>query len=222
VEVVFAQRRLDYWQQHLLAENLLNPVRDAVLENAIARGELPPAFRRTPDGRLVQSWKDGSWNFGPRLTGDAGHQTAADIQLVQAGLKAPEDVTREYSGKTYRHVTDRIAANIVTNQRVATETNVPVDLQAPLRLQNGSQLLGAMQQLPPEPPKPGSQAAIGDKGAATVKDILSDVTQGAMDRDAAVQMLITTYEFPPDLAEEIVPHPKPQRDKNKKAKPKDE
>lgn len=219
VEVVFAQRRLDYWQQHLLAENVLNPVRDAVLQDAIARRILPPAFRRTPDGRLVESWKEGAWNFGPKLTGDAGHQTNADIQLVQAGLKAPEDLTKEYSGKSYRHVTDRIAANIQTNQRVATETNIPVELQAPLRLQNGSQLLGAMQQPPPEPPPPGSQAAIGDKGAANVVDILAKVTVGDLDRDAAIQTLVTVYNIPLDTAEEIVPHPKKQRDNKKKTKP---
>lgn len=214
VEVVFAQRRLDFWQQHLLVDQLLNPIRDAVMQDGIARRNIPPAFRRLPDGSLKESWRDGDWNFGPRLTGDVGHQTQADIALVLNGFKAPEDLTKEYSGRPYHEVVERIAANIQTNQRVATETNIPVELQAPGRLANGSQLLGAMASPPPKPPPPGSQAAVGDKGAATIKDILGDVTTGVLDRSAAVQMLITTYDFPEDLAEDIVPNPKRQKKKD--------
>ena len=210
VEIVFAQRRINYWQQHLLADQVLNPVRDAFFQNAIARKVLPPAFRRLADGRLVPSWRDGDWNFGPRLTGDAGHQTQADIALVQNGFKAPEDLTKEYSGKSYHEVTERIAANVLTNQRVAAETNVPVELQAPMRLANGSQLLGAMQTPPQPPPAPGSQEAIGDKGAANLVEMFIAVTEGRMERDSAIATCVTVYGMDDEQAEEIVPHPKPQ------------
>ncbi len=210
VEVVFAQRRINYWQHHLLEDQILNPVRDAFFQDRIARKLLPPAMRRLPTGELVPSWRDGNWNFGPKLTGDVGHQTQADIALVSGGFKAPEDLTKEYSGKSYQEVVARITANLQTNQRAAIETNIPVELQAPTRLQNGSQLLAAMQTPPPPPPAPGSIEAIGEKGAKDLVDMFIAVTVGQLERDSAIVTCVTVYGMDPAVAEEIVPHPKPQ------------
>ena len=79
-----------------------------------------------------------------------------------------------------------------------------------MRLANGSQLLGAMQTPPPPPPEPGSQEAIGDKGAANLVEMFIAVTEGRMERDSAIATCVTVYGMDDEQAEEIVPHPKPQ------------
>jgi hypothetical protein len=68
----------------------------------------------------------------------------------------------------------------------------------------------------PPPPEPGSQAAVGDKGASQIIEILSNVTTGMMERASAVNALVTVYGMTPEKAEEITP---PQGKRPEPAKP---
>lgn len=213
IELMLAQRRIQYWQQHILVDKALNRIKDEVLQWGIARREIPVAMKRRADGQLVPSWREGRFNFGPWLTGDVGHQTTADLALVANGLKSRTRFCGEYFGTGYAEVAEEGAKDIQIAQRVAGETNVPLELQAPMGYPNASQLLAAMATPPEPPPAPGSQAAIGDKGVQNITDILIAVTKGELDRDAAVLQLVNTYGMPMADAEAIVPEPsRAQRD----------
>jgi len=57
---------------------------------------------------------------------------------------------------------------------------------------------------PPLPPVPGSIEVVGEKGAQEIVTMLTDVTIGKLDRDAAIKALITIYHYKPALAQAMV------------------
>ena len=210
IEVMQAQRRLQYFQD-LLVITQLEHIKNAVISDGITLGEIPPAFRDRGDRLLMPSHTRGDWQFGPWLTGDVGHQTNADMLMVQYGMKAEEDITAEYLGKEHRDVVRARCANINTRRRLAAETQVPLELQAPGLYPNGTQALAAMATPPSPPPLPGSQEAVGDKGVQQIIDILTAVGEGRMERAAGVQQLVQIFGMDLARAEAITPIPKPPK-----------
>ena len=80
-----------------------------------------------------------------------------------------------------------------------------VDLTTVIFGPYATQMLAAMNTPPGLPPDPGSLEAVGEKGAAQIVDLLSKVATGQMDRESAVQTLVTVYGLYPEQAEQIVP-----------------
>jgi len=210
IELMLAQRRIQYWQQHILVDTALDRIKNEVISHGIARREIPVAMKRRGDGVLVPSWRGGRFNFGPWLTGDVGHQTNADLAMMMAGIKSRTRLCNEYFGTGYGDNAEESAKDIQTAQRIATETGIPLEVQAPSAFPNATQLLAAMATPPAPPPAPGSQAAIGDKGVQEITKILVDATKGDLDRDAAILQLVNAYQIPLADAEAMVPEPKPK------------
>ncbi len=195
VEVRADERRIMYFQR-MLVDRLLRRTRKVVLAYGVAMGEIPahPRMNRC------------NWHFGERIITDAGYEVQNDLNLLNAGLVAADDVASKYSrGGGLREIGQRNASIVNFFRKLAAEAGVPIEMLAPGLWPSASQLLAAMSSEPPPPPEPGSLAAVGDKGAGQIVDLLSKVSTGMMDRDAAKQTLVTVYGLTPELAERIVP-----------------
>ncbi|MES2569352.1 MAG: phage portal protein, partial [Verrucomicrobiota bacterium] len=153
IEVMQTQRAINYWRE-LLMDLVLNRVKDAVLAAGIAAGKIP----------AVPFWKRGKWSFGAALTGDVGHQTGADMQLVGMGLKCGGDVTNELFGEEFKDTARKAANEVVILQQLASELGIPIEMIAPQRFPQATSMLAAMN-TPPAPPPPGIIGEIGDSGA---------------------------------------------------------
>ncbi len=200
VEVRADERRINYYQR-LLVGHVLRRIRKIVLAHGVAFDGLPahPQMNRC------------TWHFGARIITDVGYEVQNDLSLLNAGLVAADDVATKYSdGGGLREIADRNATIVNFFRKVAAENGVPIEMLARGLWPDASQLLAAMNSEPAPPPKPGSLEAVGDKGAGQIVDLLSKVTTGQMERETAVQALVTVYGIPAETAESIVPaHGKP-------------
>ncbi|MEI6715734.1 MAG: phage portal protein [Verrucomicrobiota bacterium] len=194
IEVAQAMRTIRRWQT-LLAERVLDKVRDHVLSRAISLGKLP----------AHPKWRSGKWGFGASLTGDYGNDVSANLQLLQQGIITASDMIAERGG-TFEEVARRSAAEMQFLQRTAGETSIPIELMLQ-RWPNATQALAAINTPPPPAPEPppGMVGEQGEKGVQPLLDILEAVGTGVMDRASAVQTLVQLYALPPATAEKMVP-----------------
>lgn len=194
IEVAQAMRTIRRWQT-LLAERVLDKVRDHVLSRAISLGKLQPHPK----------WRSGKWGFGASLTGDYGHDVSANLQLLQNGVITVSDMIAERGG-TFEEVARRGASEMQFLQRTAGETTIPIELITQ-RWPNATQALAAINTPPPPPPEPppGMVGEQGDKGVQPLLAILEKVGTGVMDRVSAVQTLIQLYGLDPAKADAMVP-----------------
>jgi hypothetical protein len=189
IEIAQAQRCIRRFQK-LLKEQALDPVRNAVLGLGISEGIIPPH----------PQWQNGRWGFGASLSGDYGNDTAANLQKLQAGLITASDLISE-QGQTFEEVVRRQATEIQYMQRVASETGVPIELLTS-RLSGATELLAAMNTPPPAPPAGLVEAGTDVK---PMIDILKNVGDGVMDRESAINTLISLYGMSKAEADKIVP-----------------
>ena len=174
--------------QKLLSEKALDPLRDRVIGLGVAMGELPPH----------PQWRNGRWGFGRSLTGDYGHDTTANLQLLQAGLVTASDLIAE-TGQSFEEVVRRSASEVAYLQRVATETGVPIELITQ-RLPAPTQSLAAMAE-PPQPPPPGPQGL----DVKPLLELLKNVGEGILDRESAIINLMNLYGVERNAAEKMIP-----------------
>jgi lambda family phage portal protein len=189
IEIAQAMRGVRRMQK-LVSERALNPVRDAVIGNGIAYGELPPH----------PQWRNGRWGFGRSLTGDYGHDTQANLQMLQAGLVTATDLISE-TGQSFEEVVRRSASEVSYMQRVATETGVPIELFN-TRIPNPTQALAAMAE-PPQPPPPGLVPQGMD--VKPLLELLKNVGEGILDRESAIINLMNLYGVERNAAEKMIP-----------------
>lgn len=189
IEIAQAMRGIRRMQK-LVSERALNPVRDAVIGNGIAHGELPPH----------PQWRNGRWGFGRSLTGDYGHDTSANLQMLQAGLVTATDLISE-TGQSFEEVVRRSASEVSYMQRVATETGVPIELFN-TRLPGPTQALAAMAE-PPQPPPPGLVPQGMD--VKPLLELLKNVGEGILDRESAIINLMNLYGVERGAAEKMIP-----------------
>ena len=192
IEIAQAMRGVRRYQ-NLIGEQALDPVRDQVLSRGIALREIP----------AHPKWRSGRWGFGPSLTGDYGHDTAANLQLLEAGLVTATDLIAE-SGQTFEEVSRRSASEVGYLQRVAFETGVPIELITK-RLVNPTASLAAMN-TPPSPPPPMVEAGTDVK---PLLEVLTNAGEGIMDRESAIMAIVNMYGLPRAQVEKMVPEPAP-------------
>lgn len=195
LEVQQAQRTFEHWQG-VLQYKFLDPIKNAVIDYGISVGEIP----------ATKYAHNGAWNFGSQITADVAYEAQTDITNLLHGLDTATDILAR-RGKDYAEITKTLSTEVTTSQEQAANQATPMELIAPQRWTNATGLLAAINTppQPPENPPPGSLQAVGDKGAAQIIEILSGVTTGIMDREAAVNSLITVYQMTPEQAEAIVP-----------------
>lgn len=195
VEVAAAQRVIEMYQE-LLVDSFLDRVKMLVLQRAIAMGILP----------AHPNWNRGRWQFGSTLTGDYGYQTSADIELVSMGYKAGSSIAG-MSGDSFEDVTRKNGDEVLILQRIAAEKGVPIEMLAPGRFPGATQALAAMNTPPAEPPPPipGLIGTVGEKGVEPLVDILTKVSKGELEPEAAIMALMKIYGWTRQKAAQMVP-----------------
>jgi lambda family phage portal protein len=201
IEVMQAMRSIAQMQQ-MLVDRVLNRVRDAVIDNALAMGALTPH----------PLWNAGSWNFGARLTGDTSNYVSEQIMLMQNGLITRGKVIEEMDGSSHMEIARTRAREVKELQEVGAESGVPIELVVPA-LSNATALLAAINS-PPEPPPqppPGYVGQAGEKTAAQVIEVLTAYAEGKLERESALQSLVWVYGVPRARAESLIPEQRPEQ-----------
>lgn len=175
VEIGQANRGIRRWQK-LIEERALLPLRDLVLGRAIAMGELPPH-----DG-----WRLGKFGWGRTLSGDYGHDTQANISLMNMGILTATDLISE-TGSSFEDVVRRQASEVMFMQKVAGETGVPIELMTQ-RVPGATQQLAAAQ-APPEPPSMIREGM----DVKPLVELAKQVGEGVIDREAAAAQVVAMY-----------------------------
>jgi hypothetical protein len=188
IEIAQAMRSIRRYQK-LLAEKALDPLRDRVIGLGISLGDLP----------AHPKWRSGRWGFGRSLTGDYGHDTTANLQLLSAGLVTATDLIAE-TGQSFEEVVRRQATEVQYMQRVASETGVPIELMSQ-RLAGATDQLAAMN-TPPQPPSSLMETGTDVK---PLLDILKNVGEGIMDRQSAITSIVSLYGLNPAEVDKMVP-----------------
>lgn len=200
IEIQAVMRKLR-WYQRVVTDTILDRVKRRVLMLGIAKGDLP----------LVPDWDRGSWRFGQTLTGDVGHQTTADLALVEAGAKSISQVAADYNND-FRTLAEQKASEVQIIQEVAEQKEVPIEFLARW-LDNPTATLAALERArtgepdpdAPPPPPPGLIGVVGEKGLKPLLDIIEQVGKGEIDRDTAVLSVRKIYGLSLRQAMELVP-----------------
>jgi capsid protein len=200
LETQAALRTIKYYRGRL-QDTLLDPVKQEVLMLGIARKEIP--FHR--------DWNKGQWNYGAEITGDVGHQTRADLELIEAGVKPRAALSAEH-GYTQRQVFRAKAAELKDLMTISDEEELPLEMLASW-LSGSTEMLANQERAKtgepgpndPPPPPDGLVGKVGDKGVAQVLNLLKMVSEGAMDRETAVLTLVNVWGMEVGEAEAIVP-----------------
>lgn len=133
LEVQQAQRAFMRHQQ-LLREQVLSPIKNAVIGRAIAFQDLPPAA----------NYKKGTWQFNSQITADLGHEVQANLTLMDAGLKTYESVYGEM-GLDFEEETEKMAKEVSYLHGLAQKHGIPVELLSK-RLEGATQIIDGYQQ----------------------------------------------------------------------------
>jgi len=220
IEVAQMKRTLDHFRG-IAREKMLDPLKDKVLMRGVARREIPPHPKRGA----------GRWGFGADITGDIGHDTNADLALLNAGIFTESGLIEgKYGGDFEEHVYQQ-AREIEIRARVAEETSIPIELQTQ-RLQGATAQIAAMNSRGnPEAEAPvldanapeGQTRGLGDgeTGSAPVPaglaaahgkdavkgllDIMKKLNLGEITREQAVTILVASYGMDLAEAEMVVP-----------------
>ncbi len=179
--------------QELLTAKLLDPIKRAVLNNAIALGVLPP----TPN------WNAGRWQFGPHLTADTGYDTDANISLLQNGLKTAAAIAGE-EGYDYEDLVDQLIKEATILRDKCALAGIPVEMIAQARFPEATAQIAAVQDAM-QPHVGPTLEEIGDGGAKGLADVMEKAAQGIIPREEAVALLVSVYEFDPAVAQALIP-----------------
>jgi capsid protein len=110
----------------ILCDKVLDPIKNAVLLNAIAREEIPPPPRQPGENAVVGVRKllRGGWRFPARLTIDVGRESDAKINEHQAGLRSAQEIAAEENADAFERLEQnaQIAAEV---KRLAEKYDVP-------------------------------------------------------------------------------------------------
>jgi hypothetical protein len=209
IEVQSDLRKIQYWQDNIIASIILNRIRKKVIAQGISRGELP----------AVPGWEKCSWNFGPHITADLGYEMEADIQSVHSGFQTVEAIAAKH-GKTTRDIFEHNADTFLQALKVGAEKGAPVEAFAGGLYPDGTELKAAFDisgPVPPPPPPAGSIAAIGDKGVAKLLELLEDVGDGSIDRESGIETAIRVFGLTRGQAEKIMPEEPSEEELNRAA-----
>ncbi len=179
--------------QELIVTSVLNPIKRAVLSNAIALGKLPP----------TANFAAGRWQFGKHLTADTGYDTNANIQLLQNGLKSAAAIAGE-EGYDYEDLVGQLVKEATLMRDACSTAGLPMELIAQARFPDATnQLSAAASAMEPDPAP--TLATMGDSAVKTLNELLEKVALGTMPREEVVATLIEIYEMDPLIAEALVP-----------------
>ena len=112
--------------QGVLTDKVLDPVKNAVILDAIARGEIPaPATQagETPVQALKRATR-GEWRFPPKLSIDVGRDSAANLNENRQGAKSLQEIAAEQGTDAFTRL-EQIAAEAAYVGELAEKYGVP-------------------------------------------------------------------------------------------------
>jgi lambda family phage portal protein len=146
LEVQQAQRAFRR-HQDLLTEQVLDPIKNAVLQRAIFDPNSPLPFHA--------NFKKGKWQFNSQITADLGHEVQANMTMLDAGLKTHESIFGEH-GLDFEEESEKTAKELMYLQDLAYKYGIPMSLLSK-RLEGAHQMIDAFKQGGEEQGEEGAQ-----------------------------------------------------------------
>lgn len=110
----------------ILSDKVLDPIKNAVLLNAIATEHIPPPPRTAGESAVVAMRRllRGSWRFPAKLTIDVGRESDAKINENMTGLRSAQEIAAEENADAFERLEQnaQIAAEV---KRLAEKYEVP-------------------------------------------------------------------------------------------------
>jgi capsid protein len=143
--------------QGVLVDKVLDPIKNAVILDAIARGEIPAPPARageTPVQALKRATR-GEWRFPPKLTIDVGRESAANLNENRQGAKSLQEIAAEQGTDAFTRL-EQIAAEASYVKELSERYEIP---ETAIRLVTNSL-----------PSTPAAAAATGDNVASAAAE----------------------------------------------------
>lgn len=112
--------------QGILTDKVLDPVKNAVLLNAIAQGLIPPPPMQSGES-MVQALKratKGEWRFPAKLTIDIGRESRANMDENRQGAKSLQEIAGEQGTDAFSRL-EQIATEAAFVKELASKYAVP-------------------------------------------------------------------------------------------------
>jgi capsid protein len=121
-----AADRVFHRHQGVLQDKVLDPIKNAVLLDAIARQELPPPPLQSGE-TMVQALRRatrGEWRFPPKLTIDVGRESAANMAENRQGAKSLQEIASQEGTDAFSRL-EQIAAEAAYVKELAQRYGIP-------------------------------------------------------------------------------------------------
>ena len=144
-------------KQGVLTDKVLDPIKDAVILDAIARGEIPPPPLLAGE-TMVQALRratKGEWRFPAKLSIDVGRESAANMNENRQGAKSLQEIAAEEGTDAFSRL-EQIAIEAGFVKELAVKYGVP---ETAIRLTTTSL-----------PSTPAAAAAAGDAVGASAAE----------------------------------------------------
>jgi len=149
--------------QGVLTDKVLDPIKNAVILDAIARGEIPAPPLQAGE-TMVQALRratTGEWRFPAKLSIDVGRESAANLNENRQGAKSLQEIAGEEGTDAFSRL-EQIAIEASYVKELANKYGVP---ETAIRLVTSSL-----------PSTPAAAAAVGDNVAAAAAQAQVDST----------------------------------------------
>lgn len=184
-----AADRVFHRHQGVLQDKVLDPIKNAVLLDAIAREELPPPSLQSGE-TMVQALRRatrGEWRFPPKLTIDVGRESVANMSENRQGAKSLQEIAAQEGTDAFARL-DQIAAEAAYVRDLAQKYGIP---ETAIRL--------TVQQLPSTP---AAAAALGGEVANASIDA-TNATTGTGSTDVTLPETGNPADAPASTAEPV-------------------
>jgi capsid protein len=180
-------------QQGVLTDKVLDPIKDAVILDAIARGEIapPPLLAGETMVQALRRATAGEWRFPAKLSIDVGRESAANMNENRQGAKSLQEIAAEEGTDAFTRL-EQIAIEAAYVKQLAEKYGVP---ETAIRLTTNSL-----------PSTPAAAAAAGDAvGASAAEAQAASVTATATGGESTDVAAIAGVESFPDVSPELAP-----------------
>ena len=178
--------------QGVLVDKVLDPIKNAVLIDAIARGELTAPSLKAGE-TMVQALRRataGEWRFPAKLSIDVGRESAANLNENRQGAKSLAEIASEEGTDAFSRL-EQIAIEASFIKELSTKYGVP---ETSIRLVTSSL-----------PSTPAAAAAAGDNVGAAAAAAQVDSSGGSGAGGDAVPSDVAGAEAFPDISAQIAP-----------------
>jgi capsid protein len=180
-------------QQGVLTDKVLDPIKDAVILDAIARGEIPPPPLLAGETMVhaLRRATSGEWRFPAKLSIDVGRESAANMNENRQGAKSLQEIAAEEGTDAFTRL-EQIAIEAAYVKQLAEKYGVP---ETAIRLTTNSL-----------PSTPAAAAAASDAvGVSAAEAQAASVTATATGGESTDVAAIAGVESFPDVSTELAP-----------------